>query len=460
MNKIKMTAATVGVGLIVSTAVMYRGADAKEAATYKTAAVTRASLKATVSATGTLNAVRTVQVGTQVSGQVSKIYVDFNDHVKKGELLATIDPTLQQQAVQDAQAQLERAQATLALAQSDYERNKQLFDAKVLSASEFSTTQSNFAVQQATVKSAQISLDRARQNLSYTAIYAPIDGVIVERNVDVGQTVAASLSAPQLFLIANDLSEMQILASVDEGDIGAITDGLPVEFTVQAYPNQTFAGSVKQVRLQSTTVDNVVSYTAVVSVKNDGKLRPGMTATVKFLTASADNVLTVPNSALRIAATPEMRADAGITTPSTTGGAQSTGRSGAASAPTTAGTSAAGASTAGTPTAGTPTAGTPTAGTPTAGTPTAGAARAGYAGRSGSAGRGALLWTVDSTGKYSAIRVKTGLTDGQKTEVQGTTLKEGEQVIVSLTAAAGTAQSAATTNPLSPQRPGGGRGGF
>src|SRR3954466_12083664 len=263
MNKIKMATATIGLAMVAGTAFMYRGADATETAAAKTAPITRASLKATVSATGTLNAVRTVQVGTQVSGQVAKIYVDFNDHVKKGQLLATIDPTLQQQAVEDAQAQLERAQAQLTLAQSEYTRNKQLFDGQVLSASEFATTQSNFSVQQAAVKSASIALQRAKQNLSYTSIYAPINGVIVERNVDVGQTVAASLSAPQLFLIANDLSEMEILASVDEGDIGSIKDGLPVTFTVQAYPNETFKGTVKQVRLQSTTTDNVVSYSAV-----------------------------------------------------------------------------------------------------------------------------------------------------------------------------------------------------
>ena len=163
------------------------------------------------------------------------------------------------------------------------------------------------------MKSAQIALDRAKQNLSYTSIYAPIDGVIVERNVDVGQTVAASLSAPQLFLIANDLSEMQILASVDESDIGLIKDGAAAQFTVQSYPNEHFDGKVQQVRLQSTTTDNVVSYTAVVSVGNPtGKLLPGMTATVNFVTGSADNVLTVPNAALRIKPTAQMLAQAGV----------------------------------------------------------------------------------------------------------------------------------------------------
>jgi HlyD family secretion protein len=186
--------------------------------------------------------------------------------VRKGQLLARIDPRLQHQAVEEAQAQLERAEATMLQAEGEYTRAKLLFDANGLTASEFSVVESNFAVQRANAKSARIALERAEQNLAYTTIHAPIDGVIVERNVDVGQTVAASLSAPQLFLIANDLSEMEILASVDEGDIGSIKDGLPVSFTVQAYQNQTFRGSVRQVRLQSTTVEKVVTYTAVISV--------------------------------------------------------------------------------------------------------------------------------------------------------------------------------------------------
>ena len=292
----------------------YRRAEGKEIPAYRTAPVVRATLKSTVSATGALSAVRTVQVGTQVSGQISAIYVDFNDHVKKGQLLARIDPTLQQQAVEDAQAQVERAEATLTQAQSEFERNQKLFDARVITASEFGTVQSNFAVQQATVKSARIALDRAKQNLAYTSIYAPIDGVIVQRNVDPGQTVAASLSAPQLFLIANDLSEMQILAQVDESDIGMIKSGQPVQFTVQSYPGQNFTGAVQQVRLQSTTQDNVVNYTAVIRVTNaTGKLLPGMTATVRFLTGEASDVLAVPNAALRVKPTAEMLAMSGST---------------------------------------------------------------------------------------------------------------------------------------------------
>src|SRR5688572_25123904 len=292
---------------------IYRNAEAQEAPAYRFATVTRGNLESTVSATGALSAVTTVQVGTQVSGQLAQIYVDFNDRVKKGQLLARIDPTLQQQAVLDAQAGLVRAQADLERSRAEYERNKTLFDQKVLTATEFNTAQYNYTVAQASVKSAQVALDRARKNLSYTEIYAPIDGVVVERNVDVGQTVAASLSAPQLFLIANDLSQMQILASVDESDIGQIHDGQDVRFTVQAYPNQNFTGTVRQVRLQSATTENVVNYTVVVSVSNPkGTLLPGMTATVEFLTGSATNALIVPNAALRFRATPEMLAEAGV----------------------------------------------------------------------------------------------------------------------------------------------------
>ena len=437
MNKIKVTAATAMVALFGGTAWFYKRADGKELPQYRTAAVTRASIKSTVSATGALSAVRTVQVGTQVSGQVAKLYVDFNDHVKKGQLLARIDPTLQQQAVEDAQAQLERAQATLTQAQDDYTRNKQLLDAKVITAQEFSTVQSNFSVQQATVKSARIALDRAKQNLSYTSIYAPIDGVIVERDVDVGQTVAASLSAPQLFIIANDLSEMQILASVDESDIGVIKNGQPVSFTVQSYPGQTFTGAVQQVRLQSKTQDNVVNYTVVVGVKNDAqKLLPGMTATVVFQTGSADNALSVPNAALRVKPTDAMLAVAGQTRPAGQAGQtaqrDSTRRGGGNLTP----------------------------------------GQGGAGGRSGgqqrSAGQGAnsfaTLWTLGSDGKtVKPVRVRTGLTDGQRTAIttNNAALIEGTQVIIGVAGEGAATPTTATTNsnPFQPQRgPGGPRG--
>jgi HlyD family secretion protein len=435
MNKIKFTAATVAVAMLGGTAWFYSRAEGKQPAAYRTAPITRATLKSTVSATGTLNAVQTVHVGTQVSGQVAKVYVDFNDKVRKGQLLASIDPTLQQQAVQDAQAQLERAQATLTQAQDDYTRNKQLFDAKVITAQEFSTTQSNFAVQQASVKSAQIALDRARQNLSYTDIYAPIDGVIVERDVDVGQTVAASLSAPQLFLIANDLSEMEILASVDESDIGQIKNGQPVSFTVQSYPNQQFTGTVKQVRLQSTTTDNVVNYTAVISVSNaTGKLLPGMTATVQFVTGSADSVLTVPSAALRVKATPEMLAESG------TGADSTVHRDSTQRAQWQQQRAAQGAQQGG-----------------QQGGQGAGARAAGQSGTHSATGRpaAATIWTVDAQGKAHPVRVMTGMTDGQRTEIKGKSLTEGMQVITNIGDAATTTAAApaqAASNPFQPSR--------
>jgi HlyD family secretion protein len=455
MNKIRATAATVGLAMLAGTAWFYRRADGKELPQFRTTPVVRTSLKSTVSATGTLSAVRTVQVGTQASGQVSKIYVDFNDKVKQGELLARIDPTLQEQAVEDAQAQLEKAQAQLTQAQDDYTRNKQMLDARVITPQEFETVQSTFSVQQATVKSAQIALDRAKQNLSYTNIDAPIDGVIVERDVDVGQTVAASLSAPQLFLIANDMSEMQILASVDESDIGQIKEGQPVQFTVQSYAGQTFTGTVKQVRLQSTTTDNVVNYTAVISVKNpDGKLLPGMTATVQFLTASATNVLAVPNAALRVKPTDQMLAEVGLSSATTN-----------PSVPT-AGATAAKAS-GGTPTATTGTNAGPAAGASTSAAGTPAGVRTGYTRRAGSAGAtsAATLWSVDSIGTLHVTKVRTGLSDGTKTVVTGQGLTEGMQVITSVITDPSTAQAAAPAaapakSPFQSQGGRGPRGGF
>ena len=454
----KKTRVAVGVVVVAVAAGglwMYRNAEAHEAPAYRFATVQRGDLESTVSATGALSAVTTVQVGTQVSGQVAQIYVDFNDRVKKGQLLARIDPTLQQQAVLDAQAGLVRAQADLQRSSDEYDRQKTLFEAKVLTATEFNTAQYNYTVSQASVKSAQVALDRARKNLSYTAIHAPIDGVVVERNVDVGQTVAASLSAPQLFLIANDLSQMQILASVDESDIGLIHDGQDVRFTVQAYPNQNFTGTVRQVRLQSATTENVVNYTVVVSVGNPkGTLLPGMTATVEFLTGTAKNVLVVPNAALRFRATPEMLAEAGVSGMAT-GGPRTAADSAAFAARRDSIRRARG---------------------DTASSVTGRANRGAAAGANqaqgsgatrtgGTAGRSfAQLWYVDSAGKPAVTRVRTGLSDGQNTQITGQNVHEGMQVIVGTVTTAAAPTTGATTSPFQQQRrgPGGppGPGGF
>jgi HlyD family secretion protein len=392
----KLTAIAGAAIILAGIGRFYKRADGGEAATYRIATIQRGSVKATVSATGTLGAVQTIQVGTQVSGQIAAIYVDYNDHVRKGQLLARIDPPLQNQDVEEAQSQLERALATMQQAQGDYARAKQLFDARFLAASEFGVVQSNFSVQKANVKSAEIALERARQNLRYTQIYAPIDGVIVERNVDVGQTVAASFAAPQLFLIARDLSDMQILASVDESDISAIRTGQPVEFMVQAYPDQTFAGSVQKVRLQSKTQDNVVNYTAVVGVKNTtGKLLPGMTATVQFLTGDAENVLVVPNAALRVRASPAMLAQMRHTIGTYDGEGESS----------------------------------------------------------------AMLWTLSDHG-LTPVRVHTGLSDESHTEVTGKNLAVGTKVVTGVLDAGGaTSSDAPPKSPFQSPRPSGDKGG-
>jgi HlyD family secretion protein len=338
--------------------------------------------------------------------------------------------------VRDAQAQLEKAQAQLVQAQQEYTRNQPLYNQRFISATEFGTVQVNLSVAQAGVKSAQVALDKARQNLSYTNIFAPINGVIIERDVDVGQTVAASLSAPQIFLIAQDLSQMQILAAVDESDISSIKDGQRVRFTVQSYPGVTFDGVVQQVRLQSKLTDNVVSYTAVVTLNNaDSKLLPGMTATVEFITGSATNVLTVPNAALRFKPTSEELAASGL--PVTTGGTDSTrSASGGAAGGQNAATAA------------------PAAPVGAAAVPRARRAAGGSAGASVGS-----LWTLAANGNLERIPVRVGLSDGQRTQVSGTGLAKGMQVIIGSTVAGTAAPSAPSANPLTPQRGGGGRPG-
>jgi len=438
--------AAIALVLVLATAAFFlvrRKDDGKEQE-FRVAALVRGDLSSTVSATGTLKAVTTVQVGTQVSGQVNEILVDFNDRVKRGQLLARIDPTLAQQAVQDAQAGVARAAAGLQQARGDFDRNKPLYDRKVITAEEFAGYQYKLSAAQADVRSASIALERARRNLGYTEIYAPIDGVVVERNVDVGQTVAASFSAPQLFLIANDLGKMQILANVDESDIGQIHDGQPASFTVQSYADRTFHGTVKQVRLQSTTTENVVNYTAVVEVDNpDGKLLPGMTATVDFETGAAQQALLVPNAALRFTPSDEQMKEAGINVDSMkaararfqNGGGQ--GRQGGAGG---GGGQRAGARDQG-----------------PFGGPGNGAG--GGAPRTGRRS-GGRIWTVDATGRLAMHRVRTGLSDGKNTVVEGRDIKEGMQVVIGSNVATTATSAQQTSNPLGggQQRGGGGRG--
>lgn len=432
----------------------FNRADARDLTSFRFVEVDRGNIEASVAATGKLRAVTTVQVGTQVSGQVAAIYVDFNDRVKKGQLIARIDPTLAEQTVRDGEATLERANAELANAQRDFDRNKQLYEKKVLTESEYSATQYRLAVAQANLKSAQVNIERARRNLAYTTIYAPIDGIVVERNVDVGQTVAASLSAPQLFLIANDLSEMWILASVDESDIGMILDGQQIRFTVQAYPNRSFTGTVRQVRLQSTVQENVVNYTVVVDVKNpDGKLLPGMTATVDFLVGTATDVFRVPNAALRFRPTADQIAKLGDSSAVRTSG----GASAAAATPRDSSASQATGSRQATTRDSTrrrtrPGGDSVAVGGGATGGGQRGGGQGGAGGRPG--GTQAQLWYIDDNGKLTSMRVITGVTDGKVTEVRGRDLQIGLKVVSGITA------TTASTNPFQQTtQPGGGPGG-
>jgi HlyD family secretion protein len=337
-------------------AALWRAKAGLNAPAYGTARVQRGTVAKTISATGRLQALTTVQVGTQISGTISEIHVDFNTQVKKGQIIARVDPSqLQAQltqatanltgaqasvqtaqssvvaadaSVEAAQANVDRTDAILADANRTLQRTQDLVEAGVTARRDLDTAQAavaqaaaqkqqalaqaNQAKAQAQSSRSQLNQARAQAaqasasvqvasvNLENTIIRAPIDGIIVARNVDVGQTVAASLQAPTLFLIANDLTRMQVLADVDEADVGQLRQGTTVKFTVDAYPSDTFSGSVSQIRLAPQTVQNVVTYTAVIDVDNPGmKLKPGMTANVTATVAEQQNVVTVPNAALR-----------------------------------------------------------------------------------------------------------------------------------------------------------------
>lgn len=262
--------------------------------------VTQGDLTVFVTATGTINAVISVDVGTQVSGIVAKLYADFNSIVKKGQLIAQIDSTFLVQSVKDAEANLDRVQAQLNDSKRSFERTSELYKKGLESELNYSAIMTSYESNQAAMKQAKASLDRAKINLAYATIYAPIDGVVINRAVNIGQTVAASFSSPTLFTIANDLKKMQVQTTVDESDVGRISIGQPATFTVDAYSDETFSGTVSQIRLAPQSIQNVVNYIVIIEVQNDQlKLMPGMTANVKILVASASNVMKVSNMALR-----------------------------------------------------------------------------------------------------------------------------------------------------------------
>ena len=270
-------------------------------AEYTSVPVTRGEVTQTVTATGTLQAVTTVDVSSQISGNVAKLYVDWNSPVKKGQVLAEIDPSNYQTALSQADGQLANAKANYALMKANADRTQALFAQQLVPQSDLDTANAQLAQADAQVKIQSANHDTAQVNLSRCTIYSPIDGSVISRSVDVGNTVAASLSAPVLFQIANDLKSMQIDAAISEADIGNVQEKQAVTFTVDAYPNRQFRGQVLQIRNSPKTTQNVVVYDTMIEVKNpDLKLKPGMTANVSIIVANHSDVLKIPNSALRV----------------------------------------------------------------------------------------------------------------------------------------------------------------
>ena len=425
------------VGLVLGFTLLKKGSNNKPK--YRTEKVTRGDIEAVVTATGTLNPVVLVEVGSQVSGKIEKIYVDFNSKVKKGDILAELDQSQlrakieQNQAnYQNAQASLERAKISLEIAQKKYERALSLFEKNLISFEEKEQAEANYLqaksdliAQQARTEQAKSQLDASKVDLSYAIIHSPIDGVVISRNINVGQTVAASFQAPKLFEIANDLTKMEVECLVDEADVGKVKEGQKVKFTVEAYQNETFNGVVRQVRYSAQTVQNVVSYSAIIDVDNSSlKLLPGMTATCSIIVGEAKNVLRVPNAALRF--TPELSAEE----------FQKIMRAAfeemAARRQQEGGPAPAGAGQSG----------------QRMFDPSQMGQRGGQAGQGGQRRMPSRVWQLDEKGNLKVVFVRTGVSDNSFTEIKSDNLKEGDEVIVGLvTAASG---SSRTTQQVPP----------
>lgn len=359
---------------------------------YQFSEITRGDVENTVSSTGTINPISKVEIGTQVSGTIAKLYVDFNAHVRKGQLLAVLDTIPLKTSVLSAQAAVDKARAQLDQYQEEFTRSQSLFEKALLSEAEFLPYKTNLKMQQASLKAALADLQRAQTNLKYAYIRSPINGTVIQRSVEEGQTVAASLSTPTLFVIAEDLSKMEIDALVDESDIGLIKAGLPIKFEVPAYPGKKFTGTMQEIRLQPTTVSNVVNYTVVIFAENkDNLLLPGMTATVDFVTGQKKDVLLIPNAALRFQPSTEALAEFRKNREATRQADSSQLEQKKNSAPK----------------------------------------RNGKSGRTLANDMG-RLWFINKEGKLDMQVVKIGLTDGKSTElVSGRDVQEGMQVITS-----------------------------
>jgi HlyD family secretion protein len=423
-RRLMVVVVAVIVVVTASAAAFYRSSGTDKDPGLTTVVVSRGSVVETVEATGKLQAVTTVEVGTQVSGTIKSLHADYNTQVRKGQVIAQLEPSLFETQVEQARATLQRNQADVEAARVQVEdtqmklrRAQELSAKQLIPATDLETAQANARQAEASLKAAQAQLVQGRAslrnnevNLGHTTITAPIDGIVISRNVDVGQTVAASMSAPTLFVLAQDLKQMQVNASVDESDIGRIRTGQHVTFRVDAYPDETFNGTVRQVRLEPVVDQNVVSYVTVVDVPNpELKLKPGMTANVTIEIARADDVLRVPNAALRFRPTTEVFTALGQQAP-------------AGRPPASAG----------------------------------GAARRRGNGLSTSLGAGqgggSHVWTL-TDGRLQRVRVDVGINDGTSTAITGGELREGAQIVTGVAAAQTNTTQQRPGSPLIPQRP-------
>jgi HlyD family secretion protein len=440
---------------------------------YQTAKIDRGDVTMTVTATGTLSAVTTVQVGSQVSGVIAQLYADFNSHVKKGQLLAELDPTPFQAQVEQRQADVTKSRVEVANAKITYDRQMRLSKAGLAPQSDVDNARAQYEGAAAQVQQSNAALSQAQTNLHYTKIVSPIDGVVVDRAYDVGQTVAASFQAPTLFQIAQDLTKMQVQADVDQSDIGRVQVGQVARFTVDAYPDEEFRGRISQIRLNATINQNVVSYPVIIEVPNPGeRLRPKMTANVTIDVATVRNVLRVPNAALRF-----KPPESGNEKPAAGGGPQRTASSETTSTTTTATTTTAATSTTGSAAQGggfseerrrrwrermqqqggtTGQFGGPGQ---FGGTGRRGQSGGGFAGAAGAFGqatgmqapprRPQTIYLLDANKKLQPAQIRTGISDGRFTEIVDGNVKVGDTVVIGL----------ATSKVEGPAAFGGGMGG-
>jgi len=416
---------------------------------YETSKVTKGSIVNTVTATGTLEAITSVIVGTQVSGIVEKLYVDFNTPVKKGQVLAELDKTALLSSVQQSRASFDNAQAEMEYQTTNYERSKALYEKNLIAKSDYDQAKYNYEKSKASLKNNQAQLDKALVQLGYATIYSPIDGVVMNRAVDEGQTVAASFNTPEIFTIAQDLTQMQVEADIDESDIGMIRKGQRVDFDVDAYPDEKFTGTVEQIRLSPVTTSTVVTYTVIVNAPNpDQKLLPGMTANIIIYAEEINDVLIIPYKAVKFTPDVEFLAQMGKEMAAR---AAKNGWSGGAGIPGGAGRMPSG-----------------MGGTGTSGGAGMGAGMGAGSGMQGMPGgqmpegfklpegfkMPTMVWVKDDKGIHP-VRVELGSNDGDNTEVKSG-LEEGTEVVLKMTIASTKEkkEKEVATNPFMPTPPG------